>query len=171
MPYLKKRKAQNTIYKNRDFPQYIKKYRPKNRVALIGVGGNLGDVKRRFKHLLEFLKRDRQIRVLTTSIVLKNPPFGYLEQDDFYNTLFLIETKFTPLELLRYLQRVEKHFKRDRLFKNGPRTLDLDIIFYEKIRVRKGEKLIIPHPYWQERDSVKIPLSFLKGRKCLKRVL
>ena len=67
-----------------------------------------------------------------------------------------------PKELLAYLMRVEKYFSRKRTFKNAPRTLDLDILFFDN-RVVNTPKLIIPHPHWQERDSVVIPLLSLSA--------
>ena len=143
----------------------------KNSVALIGIGGNIGDVKRRFEKLLFKFKKDKLVKVLATSIIFKNPPFGYLEQNYFYNSLILIDTKLSPIRLLKYLQRVEYYFRRKREFKDGPRTLDLDIIFYEKKEIAKGTVLIVPHPNWQDRESVLLPLGYLKGAKCLKRVL
>jgi 2-amino-4-hydroxy-6-hydroxymethyldihydropteridine diphosphokinase len=165
--HLKERKE---IIKSRNFPRVFGS-KCKNSTALIGVGGNLGDCKRRFNKLLVKLQRDKQLKVLASSIIFKNPPFGYLKQDYFFNTLFLIDTKLSPIELLVYLQRVEKHFGRVRLFKDAPRTLDLDIIFYEKEKIKKVPKLIIPHPHWKDRESVTLPLKYLKGLKCLKRVL
>ncbi len=171
MAYIyKKGKDNKEIIKNRDFPSILSK-KCKNRVALIGVGGNIGDSKRRFKRVLIYLKRAKQIKIISTSIIFKNPPFGYEKQDFFYNTLFLIDTLLPPKALLKYLLKVEKLFKRKRLLRNGPRTLDLDIIFYEKRVCNKNNKLLIPHPYWKERESVLLPLKFLKGQKCLKRVL
>ena len=158
------------LIKSRSFPKEFASCSG-GKVALIGVGGNIGDVKREFNRLLVKLKRDGLVKLLNTSIIYKNPPFGYLEQAYFFNTLILIETKLQAMELLHYLQRVEKHFGRKRLFKDAPRTLDLDIIFYEKRKIKKIPKLIVPHPHWSERDSVLLPLKFLKGAKCLARVL
>ncbi len=60
--------------------------------CLIGVGGNEGDVKKRFVALYRFLMRDRRFRVIQTSPVFQNPPFGYVEQNDFYNAVVVIET-------------------------------------------------------------------------------
>jgi len=162
--------ANRAIIKSCNFPKIFTTH-CQNSVALIGVGGNVGDCKRRFSRVLVKLKRDKKFKVIATSIIFKNPPFGYLEQADFFNTLFLIDTKMYPMELLEYLQRVENHFGRVREFKDSPRTLDLDIIFYEKRKINKSPKLIIPHPHWRDRESVTLPLAYLKGLKCLKRVL
>ncbi len=130
--------------------------------ALLGIGGNIGDVVRRFEHLFFYLKRSSFVHMVETAPILKNPPFGYLEQGDFYNSLILVETHLTPQALLRYMLRVEKVFGRKRLFKDGPRTLDIDIIFYENVKM-DTKRLTLPHPAWRERESVLIPLSYMKG--------
>ena len=171
MAYLyKKLKSKKEIIKSSYYPKIYSNV-CKNQVALIGIGGNIGDVKRRFNKLLIRFKRDKLVKVLETSIIFKNPPFGYLEQDYFYNSVVLVDTKLTPIRLLRYLQRIELDFRRKREFKDAPRTLDLDIIFYEKADIAKVPTLIVPHPHWQDRESVILPLAYLKGAKCLKRVL
>ena len=131
--------------------------------ALLGIGGNIGDVVRRFEHLLCYLKRSSFISVIETAPILKNPPFGYREQGDFYNSLLLIETDMHPRALLNYVLRVEKVFGRKRLFKDGPRTLDIDIIFYENVKMDTKD-LTLPHPGWMKRNSVLIPLLHMKGR-------
>lgn len=129
--------------------------------ALLGIGGNIGDVVRRFEHLLWYFKRSSFIHVIETATIFKNPPFGYIEQDDFYNSLLLIETKLNPKDLLSYVLRVEKVFGRKRLFKDGPRTLDIDIIFYENVMM-KTELLTLPHAKWDSRISVLTPLAHMK---------
>lgn len=136
------------------------------RQVLLGIGGNIGNVIQRFNRLFWFLKRSNILRVIESSPILKNPPFGYLEQDDFYNALILIETKLTPKELLRYILKVEDKFGRKRLFKDGPRTLDIDMIFYENINLN-SENLTLPHPGWTHRESVLTPLAEMKRFKRL----
>jgi len=68
-----------------------------------------------------------------------------------------------PRELLAFLLRVEKHFGRKRSFANAPRTLDLDLIFFDDVRMETA-RLTLPHPHWHERESVLIPLQML-GRR------
>ena len=131
--------------------------------VLLGIGGNMGDVLRRFAHLVVYFKRSPFVRVIETAPILKNPPFGYTEQKDFYNSLVLVETLLTPKALLRYVLRVEKLFGRKRSFKDAPRTLDIDIIFYEKV-IMNTEKLTLPHVGWMKRASVLIPLSYMHKR-------
>jgi len=129
--------------------------------ALLGIGGNVGDVLRRFTHLFVYLQRQRKVHIVETSPLLKNPPFGFFDQRDFLNGLMLIETNMTPRQLLQYVLRVEKKFGRKRLFKDGPRTLDIDLIFYENITI-ESEVLTLPHPGWMQRASVLIPLAKMK---------
>ena len=152
--------SKNTLIVKRHFP-YVA---PSNggHKALFGIGGNIGDVVRRFEHLFWYFKRSSFVHIVETAPILKNPPFGYLEQGDFYNSLILVETRLTPQALLRYILRVEKVFGRKRLFKDGPRTLDIDIIFYENVKM-DTKSLTLPHPAWMQRDSVLIPLSMMKG--------
>lgn len=128
--------------------------------ALIGIGGNVGNTVRRFKRLLNYLERYPHIDVIAASPILKNPPFGYTEQPDFYNAVLVIETHWTPMQLLRDLMRIETRFGRVRSFKNAPRTLDLDIIFFEFKKVY-NKTLTIPHPHWHQRESVLIPMLYL----------
>jgi len=124
----------------------------------VGIGGNVGDVKRRFEHLLMFFKRDRRVELLQTSLILKNPPFGYVDQDDFLNSIIVLQVNMQPLAFLEYLHRVEKKFARKRSFANAPRTLDLDIIFFDN-RIIKTTRLTVPHASWFKRESVVIPLA------------
>jgi 2-amino-4-hydroxy-6-hydroxymethyldihydropteridine diphosphokinase len=155
----KKIDAQNTLIRTEHFPSILSGQ--SGHRVLLGIGGNIGDVVRRFEHLFYYFKRSSFLRVIETAPILKNPPFGYTEQGDFYNSLVLIETFLSPKALLRYLLRVEKAFGRKRLFKDGPRTLDIDIIFYENVKM-ETKALTLPHPGWKERASVLIPLSMMK---------
>jgi 2-amino-4-hydroxy-6-hydroxymethyldihydropteridine diphosphokinase len=148
------------LFIERGFPaSYKSPVRYRHR-AIIGIGGNIGDVKRRFTRLYYFLKRQKGIAVLHTAPILQNPPFGYADQDDFFNSVIEVATSMCPRELLAFLLRVEKHFGRKRSFANAPRTLDLDLIFFDDVRM-KTPYLTLPHPRWHERESVVIPLLLL----------
>ena len=132
--------------------------------VVVGVGGNEGEVKRRFIKLYRTLLNDKRFGIAETSSIFKNPPFGYLEQPDFYNAVMVMKTSLGAKETLKILLHVENIFGRKRVFKNGPRTLDLDIIFFNNQTIKQRD-LIIPHPKWEERLSVKVPLSELKRYK------
>jgi len=142
------------------FYPYHKKIDKYKYTALIGIGCNVGNCVRRFKKLFLYLNNHPLVKISDTSILYKNPPFGYLEQDDFINSIIILKTNLSPKELLYFLLRTEKKFKRKRSFKNAPRTLDLDIIMYENIKIN-DKKLTLPHPYFKDRDSVLVPLSLI----------
>ena len=126
--------------------------------VVVGIGGNIGDVKRRFEHLFFDIKKHKRVELLETSLILKNPPFGFKTQDDFFNSIIVFKTSMTAHLFLDYLLRLEKKFGRKRSFANAPRTLDLDIIFFDN-EVINTKKLTVPHPAWHTRSSVVIPLS------------
>jgi len=147
-----------TTFSSLEFPQKTKIKSSKRYRVTVGIGGNVGDVKRRFNHLLISLKRDKRVALLETSFILKNPPFGFVDQDDFLNSIIVLKVDMQPVVFLDYLMRLEKKFSRIRSFSNAPRTLDLDIIFFDK-RIINTDKLTIPHASWQDRESVLIPLS------------
>ena len=151
--------AQHTLLKTKLYPSNASERG--GHKALLGIGGNVGDVVRRFNHLYWYFKRSAFVHLIETAPIFKNPPFGYTEQDDFYNSLMLVETKLSPKALLAYVLRVEKIFGRKRLFKDGPRTLDIDIIFYENVEMQT-KTLTLPHPGWMQRTSVLTPLSQMK---------
>jgi 2-amino-4-hydroxy-6-hydroxymethyldihydropteridine diphosphokinase len=150
-----------TLYTTERFPYKSEKKSSHRYEVTIGIGGNVGDVLRRFNHLFFKLKTDKRLEVLKTGPVLKNPPFGYLDQDDFLNSVMVVVTSMQPQVFLNYLMRVEKRFSRKRGFANAPRTLDLDILFFDE-RVINTKKLQVPHPAWQKRESVMIPLKSIK---------
>jgi len=153
----------NALISTQHFPYSSKDTKQYRYKALLGIGGNIGDVLRRFEHLFWVFRKSPFLHVIETAPVLKNPPFGFLEQGDFYNSLLLVETNLTPRALLRYVLGVEKRFGRRRLFKDGPRTLDIDIIFYENVSMQTKD-LTLPHPGWMQRSSVLIPLSMMKSK-------
>lgn len=131
--------------------------------SYVGIGGNQHNTLRVFQKVIRKWQDDRRLRVVQTSPVLKNPPFGYLNQPDFYNAVILIETSLTPQEFLKVLLHEETRFKRVRSFKNAPRALDLDIIMFDSFKFH-STKLTLPHPHWKKRVSVRAPL-FAMGEK------
>jgi len=153
----------NTIIYQQNYPYLSKKKSNKPFQATLGIGGNMGDVPRRFNHLFIALQRSAYVDVVETSPILKNPPFGYLEQDYFHNALIIVKTCLRPKALLRYILRIEKKFGRKRSFPDAPRTLDIDMIFYDEV-VMKSKELTVPHPGWMNRTSVVIPLTYLKTK-------
>ncbi len=146
-----------TLLQTEHFPYKAASCKAYRYNAVIGIGGNVGDTKRLFEHLFFYLKKDRFVKICQTSSILKNPPFGYLEQPFFYNAVIVVKSNLEPHRLLRYLLHVEKRFGRKRSFKDAPRTLDLDILFFDD-RVIDSDDLVVPHKEWYKRESVLIPL-------------
>ncbi len=151
-----------TLIKTLKYPYYYKDSSKRYSVTL-GVGGNIGDMNRRLEKLLVFFQRDGLCDVVQTGPILKNPPFGYLDQKDFYNSVILVKTSLQARDFLKYVLEVERKFGRKRSFENAPRTLDIDIIFFENVKMNT-KALTLPHPHFQERDSVLIPMAYM-GRK------
>ena len=149
-----------TLFFNKYYPSIVKKKSLKKHTVVIGVGGNIGNTIERFRKLYIYLKKTNNFDLLQTSPILKNPPFGYLNQNDFYNAIIVVKTNLNAFQTLKQLLRIEKKFKRKRDFKDSPRTLDLDIIFFDKIAISKKD-LTIPHSEFYKRESVMIPLSYV----------
>jgi 2-amino-4-hydroxy-6-hydroxymethyldihydropteridine diphosphokinase len=138
----------------------IKTY--KRHSVVLAVGGNVGNCRMRFKKLIRKIKDSKKMVITKISPILVNPPVGYLLQPDFLNFVLVARTDLTPEKLLNYTQYLEKRFKRQRVLKDGPRTLDIDIILFDSIE-KKDKILHIPHPRWKERVFVVLPINLLEG--------
>uniref|UniRef100_UPI004056782A 2-amino-4-hydroxy-6- hydroxymethyldihydropteridine diphosphokinase n=1 Tax=Acetatifactor sp. TaxID=1872090 RepID=UPI004056782A len=124
----------------------------------LAVGSNMGNKEAYIRGGIEALKRNPQIIVEKVSTLLETEPYGGVEQDCFLNGALMIRTLLSPEELLTELHRIEAEAGRERLVHWGPRTLDLDILFYDKM-IYESERLIIPHVDMQNRYFVLKPLS------------
>jgi len=149
-----------TLYFNNLYPYLSFKKSKKRNLVVIGIGGNIGDTKRIFQKLFKILQADSRFFIYASSPLLKNPPFGFLKQKEFLNGIMVLQTNLSPKEVLKQMQRYELRFRRKRSFKDAPRTLDIDIIFFNKLKL-KSKRLTIPHPHYSERPSVLIPLEFV----------
>lgn len=128
------------------------------RRAVIACGSNMGEKETYIREALEKIEKDARCRLLQSSSLIQTKPYGGVEQDDFLNGACLIETLYEPEELLAFVNRLEREAGRERLVHWGPRTLDLDIIFYEDAVIRT-EKLTVPHPDMHNRAFVLRPLQ------------
>ena len=133
---------------------------------LLGLGGNLGDVRRRFERFYRVLQSDTRFFVAQNSLILKNKPFGFLRQENFLNAVMLVQSSLWPDPMLKMMQRAELKFGRKRSCKNAPRTLDVDIL-YASAKVRPDGRLALPHPGANERISVILPLGTMKFKRGL----
>ena len=124
--------------------------------AFIALGSNLGD---RFATLQSALDAVRELgSTVTASSVYETDPVGYLDQPRFLNAVIRLETELTPDDLLNEMHRIEQDHHRVREFKNGPRTLDLDLVLYDDL-IDERPELTIPHPRMHERAFVLVPLA------------
>lgn len=160
MPLQRRLDEQHHVIISRRFPYSRSKPVGYRHRVVLGVGGNIGDMHRRLEHLWIYLQRTPRIYPIQNGVIVRNPPFGYTQQPDFENTVIEIASSMPPRRLLRLLWKIEKHFGRKRSFANAPRTLDLDMIFFDN-RLMNTKELILPHPGWKKRLSVLIPLRSL----------
>lgn len=125
--------------------------------AYLGIGSNMGDSRALMETALVEIRKQENIRRVKPSAFIKTAPYGGVEQDDFLNGVIELETLFTPYQLLAFLQQLEKQAGRERKIHWGPRTLDLDILFYEDF-VSDDPVLTVPHPDLQNRQFVLEPM-------------
>ena len=126
--------------------------------VFIALGTNIGDRAGNLQTAKEALAP--RVTVVRESSIYITPPWGYTDQPDFYNQVIEVSTKLEPVALLRYLKAIEKKMGRVTLFRNGPRLIDLDILFYGDRAVDIGD-LQIPHPRMAGRAFVLVPLGEL----------
>lgn len=126
--------------------------------AYVALGSNLGDKQAYMENAIKALKERSDVRVKKVSSFYETKPYGGVEQEDFLNGAMEIDTLLNPMELLELLQSLEKEAKRERKVHWGPRTLDLDILFFEN-QIISTETLNVPHPDMKNRDFVLKPMA------------
>jgi 2-amino-4-hydroxy-6-hydroxymethyldihydropteridine diphosphokinase len=127
----------------------------KEHIVYLALGSNLGDRLANLKQAISSLTP--QLEVKAKSQVYETPPWGYEDQPKFLNQVIKAQTYVDPEPLLKHLRRVEVALGRKESFPNGPRLIDLDILFYDD-QVLNTPSLVIPHPRLQERGFVLLPL-------------
>ncbi len=128
--------------------------------AYIALGSNLGDKQGYLDEAVLKLKQHKGIRVCKVSDFMETEPYGGVEQDVFLNGCLEADTILSPLELLQEMNRIESEAGRERVIHWGPRTLDLDLIFYDRL-ITEEPKLLLPHPDLHNREFVLRPLEEL----------
>jgi 2-amino-4-hydroxy-6-hydroxymethyldihydropteridine diphosphokinase len=127
--------------------------------ALIGLGGNLGEVRERLEAAIAALDALPGVAVVARSRFYRTPPWGQTDQPDFVNAAIAVETSLTPMDLLDALLATERAFGRVRDGERwGPRTLDLDLLAYGD-KVIDEDRLSVPHPRIAGRAFVLLPLA------------
>lgn len=124
----------------------------------LGIGSNLGDRQKFIRSAIKKIRTLKDTKIIKISRIIETEPIGGpAGQGKFLNAALKIKTNLSPSILLKKLKRIEKELGRTKTVRWGPRTIDLDILFYaDKIIKRKALK--VPHPKIFEREFVIRPL-------------
>jgi 2-amino-4-hydroxy-6-hydroxymethyldihydropteridine diphosphokinase len=130
----------------------------KEHTVYLALGSNLGGRLANLKQAIDSLPPQMEVRA--KSSVYETPPWGYEDQPKFLNQVVKAKTYLDPEPLLKHLKRLEVALGRQASFPNGPRLIDMDILFYDDL-ILNTSSLVIPHPRLQERGFVLLPLMEL----------
>ena len=128
--------------------------------ALLGLGGNIGDMHAHMDAAVKALGLLPGTTVLRESSRIVTEPVGYTDQPDFLNSVVEIETALSPHALLGACLGIEAAIGRERTFPNAPRVIDIDVLLIDGFESQSAE-LTVPHPRMYEREFVMIPLREL----------
>ena len=123
----------------------------------IAFGSNMGKREEYIKKALSMME-ETVGRLVKVSSIIETKAYGYTDQGDFLNGAVEVETRLSPEELLTSLQKIEKQLDRIRTIRWGPRTIDLDIVFFEDWIIRENY-LAIPHEDFRQREFVLAPMA------------
>ncbi len=126
-------------------------------IAYLALGSNLGDSHQHLLDAIEDLKDDSNIELLNISKLYLSRPVDGSEQNSFYNIVLSIKTYYLPDDLLYKCQQVEKSHHKAHIYRWGPRSLDIDILCFDDLKI-ESQNLNIPHPEIANRDFVLTPL-------------
>lgn len=126
--------------------------------VFIGVGSNIGDREQYLKKGLQLLNLRDDVKIKTVSTFIETEPYGGVEMDPVLNGVVRIKTLLEPYELLKICNEIENELGRERLVRWGPRTFDMDILFYDKL-ILEDKCLTIPHIDIKNRDFVLKPMT------------
>ena len=132
-------------------------------LLVLSLGSNLGETSSTNgrKHNLERaikLLRKNKMKIENKSKIYETVPVGFKSQPKFLNMILSAQTKHSPQACLKIIHQIESELDRIRTIKNGPRTIDLDIIFYDNSIITEKD-LVIPHPRMHQRPFVLRPLA------------
>ena len=135
--------------------------------AYLGLGTNMGDRLEYLNSACTILSQYENINITNKSKIYETKAWGYTDQADFLNMCLEINTSLDEFQLLEVCGQVEQKLNRKRIIRWGPRTIDVDILFFNDI-ILNNEKLSIPHPRISERAFVLIPLMDLNTNLVIK---
>ena len=126
-----------------------------NKIVYVALGSNLGDRGGYINKALACIESTHGVVMKKLSSIVETSPIGGPDQGAYFNAIAEISCELTPWELLDFLQETEHRFGRVREQKNGPRTIDLDILLFGDEIIDQGEEqLVIPHPRMCERKFI-----------------
>lgn len=128
--------------------------------AVIALGSNIGESRRFIENAVQSFRESNYFRNVACSELIVTKPYGYTDQPDFLNGALICETLYSPHGLLDFMQSVENEAGRTREIHWGPRTLDVDLIFYDD-EIIADSRLNVPHPDMQNRRFVLQPVAEL----------
>lgn len=126
-------------------------------IAFVGLGSNLEDPRSQLLRAFAELEALPNTRLVARSSLYRSAPLGNPDQPEFVNAVAKIATALTPQALLQALLQIEHRHGRERIFRNAPRTLDLDVLLYDDVQLHE-HGLTIPHPQMHLRAFVLQPL-------------
>ncbi|MGL4489066.1 MAG: 2-amino-4-hydroxy-6-hydroxymethyldihydropteridine diphosphokinase [Rhizobiaceae bacterium] len=132
--------------------------------VLIGLGGNLGDPLAAMREALRRLDADEHCKLVSGSSVWRTPPWGLTDQPDFLNACAKLTTSLSPRSFLELCLKIEQDLKRVRDVRWGPRSIDIDILFFGDQMISEPG-LMVPHPRIAERAFVLVPLAEIAGER------
>lgn len=135
--------------------------------AYLGLGTNMGDRETYLSSAVNLLDNYENITVTNKSKIYETKAWGYTDQADFLNMCIEIKTSLNEYELLKVCQEVELKLNRERIIRWGPRTIDVDILFFNDV-ILNNKDLYIPHPRISERAFVLIPLMDINKNLLIK---
>lgn len=127
-------------------------------VAFVALGGNIDHPAARLLAVMGEFEVSTHTRLIRASSLYRTTPVGYTNQPDFINAVVKLETDLSPGALMIELFAMEARHGRVRHMRNGPRTLDLDLLLYEGLIQGDDPTLILPHPRLHLRPFVLVPL-------------
>lgn len=136
----------------------------KQHLVHIALGSNVGEAQHNLG-MARKLIREQVGELVKTSTIIVTLPWGNIkEQNNFYNQMLLVKTILTPQLIINKLLMLEKQMGRKREVKWGPRIIDLDIIYFGNRKIN-NDKLVVPHPFLQQRKFILFHLNELSPEK------
>lgn len=145
------------------------KHETENDLAFVGLGlgGNIGDPKQNLSLAVRTIADSPDISLIAVSNLYETPPWGDVNQPNFLNACLTATTSLSAQQLLEFCLSLETKMGRTRNKRWGPRTIDIDVLFYGDLTLNE-EKLQLPHPRMTERAFVMVPLSEIAPLQVIK---